>query len=318
MEEQATRATRSMVIDTDTASDDAVAILLALRHPDVSVRALTIVGGNVPLEYGIRNAAITLEMSGSGRVPIHPGCEKPLVRRLETAQHVHGVDGMSGAALAPPSLRPQAPHAVLALLEIAGDEPGRHDLVTLGPLTNVATALSVDPALLTRFRHTYMMLGAADGRGNVSPTGEYNAWADPEAAEIVLKAPGFKTMVGWDVSRQHAVITPSEDRRLRGLGRLGAFAADINRSVFAFATEISGTPGYDLPDPVTMAVAIDPSLITEHDERHLAVSMDHATRGLTFADFRRPLRSANTRVVTAVDGPRFKEMLYAALTEGGE
>ncbi len=99
---------------------------------------------------------------------------------------------------------------------------------------------------------------------------------------------------------------------------MGAFAAKINRSVFAFATEISGTPGYDLPDPVTMAVAIDPTLITEHDQRHLAVSMDDATRGLTFADFRRPLRSANTRVVTAVDGRRFKEMLYTALREEDE
>ncbi|MFC0682642.1 nucleoside hydrolase [Lysobacter korlensis] len=310
-------ATRSLVIDTDTASDDAVAILLALRHPDVAVRAITVVGGNVPLPYGTRNAAITLELVGA-TVPLYAGCEKPLLRRLETAQHVHGADGMSGVAVAEPSLRIADQHAVLALLEIARTEPGRHDLVTLGPLTNIATALSIDPSLLTRFRHTYMMVGAADGRGNVSPAGEYNAWADPEAAEMVFKAAGFKTMIGWDVSRKYAVITPSEDRRLRSLGRLGAFAAEINQAVFAFATEISGTPGYDLPDPISMAVAIDPTLITEQDERHLAVSMDPPTRGLTFADYRRPLRSANTRVVTGVDGKRFKEMLFTMLAEGAE
>lgn len=310
-----TARTRSLVIDTDTASDDAVALIMALNHPQHVVRALTIVAGNVPLEYAVRNALITTDLLGRADVPVYRGIAKPILRPLESAQHVHGPDGMSEAALTEPAREPEETHAVRALLEIAAAEPGRHVLVTLGPLTNIAAALMIDPDLLTRFEHTFMMIGAADGNGNVSPTGEYNAWADPEAAALVFAAPGRKTMIGWDVSRKYAVIRPDEDARMRALGRLGEFASDINRAVYDFATELSGTPGYDFPDPVSMAVALDESLITESDDRHMLVSVSGDTRGQTFADYRHPLKDANVRVVTAVDEAAFKQQLFAALTE---
>ncbi|MCA0294813.1 MAG: nucleoside hydrolase [Actinobacteria bacterium] len=306
---------QSLVIDTDTASDDAVALLLALRAPGADVRAITVVAGNVPLESAIRNARISLEMSGADLVPIYAGCARPLVRELHTAQNVHGADGMSGAELTDPVVPVESSHAVEALLAIARDEPGVHDLVTLGPLTNIALALAIDPAFLTRFRHTWMMIGAADNWGNVSPTGEFNAWADPESAKLVLEADGPKTMVGWDISRKYAVITPEEDARLRASGRVGMFTSEINRDVELFASALSGTPGYDLPDPVTMAVALDESLITESEDLHLSASTDESTRGQTFADHRLPRPVPNTRVVVAVDSGRFKEMLFALLKD---
>lgn len=311
-----TNPTRSVVIDTDTASDDAVALIMALNHPDHVVRALTVVAGNVPIQYGVRNALITTDLLGRVDIPVYAGVDKPLLRALESAQHVHGHDGMSDIGLAESPRRPQGTHAVNALLEIAEKEPGEHALVTLGPLTNIATALIIDPLLLTRFEHTYMMIGAADGRGNVSPAGEFNAWADPEAAAIVFSAPGEKTMIGWDVSRKFAMMRPEDDARMRALGHLGVFTSDINRAVYDFATGISGTPGYDLPDPVAMAVALDESLITECDDRHMLVSVSEDTRGQTFADYRHPLKEATMRVVTAVDESRFKSQLFQALRYG--
>ncbi|HUQ00572.1 MAG TPA: nucleoside hydrolase [Aeromicrobium sp.] len=305
---------QSFVIDTDTASDDAVALLLAARDPRSRIRAVTVVAGNVPLVQGVRNAKVTLELAGAADVPVWAGCSAPLVRDLGTAQNVHGSDGMSGTTLPEPRMATQDGHAVLALHAIARDEPGQHALVTLGPLTNIAAAVTIDPGFLTRFRHTYMMLGTSDGNGNVSAIAEYNAWADPEAAQIVLRAPGEKTMVGWDISRKYAVIDPAEDRRLRDLGRLGRFAADINRDVHAFAVEETGLAGYDLPDPIAMAIAIDPSMIVSTEDLHLQVSTDPVTRGHTYADRRTPPRPVNTRVVTSADGQVFLDALRAAVT----
>lgn len=308
-------AARSLLVDTDTASDDAVALLQALRYPGVTVRAVTVVAGNVPVDLGVRNAQITLALNGSDNVPVHRGASKPLLRSAESAQHVHGEDGMSGAELRHVPRPVERAHAALALTEIARDEPGRHDLVTLGPLTNVAIALLIEPDLLMKFRHTYMMIGSADGLGNVSATGEYNAWADPESASIVFAADGEKTMIGWDVSRKYAVVRPDEDAAMRRLGSLGRFASEINKDVQTFASRISGHKGYDLPDPVAMAVALNESLIKESGLRYMEVSADPVTRGLTFADQRHPLRAPNMRVVTKVDEAAFKRELFALLRD---
>lgn len=306
---------RSLVIDTDTASDDAVALMLAAADPHTEIRAVTVVAGNVPLERGVRNAKITLELMGRADVPLWAGCAKPLTRELGTAQHVHGEDGMGGVPLPDPTMPTQPGHAVTALLELAQAEPGRHTLVTLGPLTNVAAAITIDPDFLTRFAGTVMMIGTADGWGNVTPIGEYNAWADPEAAAIVFGAVGEKTMVGWDVSRKDAVVDPEEDARLRAHGRRGRFASEINADVNAFAIEETGLAGYDLPDPITMAVALDEGLIRESHDWHMLVSTDEGTRGHTYGDHRTPPRPANVRVVTEVDRAGFLRRLHDAMRE---
>ena len=240
---------RSLVIDTDTASDDAVAIVLAARDPEVAIRMVTVVAGNVPLDLAVRNAIVTLDLVDHCSVPVHAGADQPLRRPLETAQSVHGEDGMGGADLPTPSRRPSTEVAVEALLRVAADEPGQHGLVTLGPLTNIAMALNENPDLLTRFTHTYLMAGSPDGVGNMNALGEYNVWADPEAASIVFDADGAKTMIGWNISRTYAVMAPQETARLRSCGRLGEFAVDINAEVDRFCRG-RGLVGMDLPDPV--------------------------------------------------------------------
>jgi purine nucleosidase len=206
------------VIDTDTASDDAIALVLAVREPSVDVRAVTVVAGNVPLDLAVRNAIVTLDLAGGSEIPLHAGRDRPLVRPLDTAQFVHGEDGMGGASLPEPSRPATSDDAVGALLEIAATETGRHDLVTLGPLTNIAAALERDPEFLTRFGHVYLMAGSPDGVGNVDALGEYNVWADPEAATAVFAAPGAKTMIGWNISRTFAVMDDDEQAALAAVG----------------------------------------------------------------------------------------------------
>jgi purine nucleosidase len=308
----------SVVIDTDTASDDAIALLLAATAPGVTIRAVTVVAGNVPIELGCKNAIVTLDLVASAQsVPVYAGLGRPIVRPLDTAQNVHGEDGMGGAALHPPSRDVETEHAVDALRRIAGDEPGQHVLVTLGPLSNIAAALLFDPLLLSRFRHTYMMLGSPDGVGNVTALGEYNAWADPEAAAAVIAAPGDKTMVGWNISRLFAVVDPELRDELAASGPLGQFTVEINRDVDHYARIESGLAGFDLPDPIALCIALDPSLATATEHVHVGVSCDQATRGMTYVDARHTAPPANCTVVWAADEAGFRDRLrsMAAWTE---
>ncbi len=302
---------RSIVVDTDTASDDAIALVLAVREPSVDVRAVTVVAGNVPLDLAVRNAIVTLDLCGGGGIPLHAGRAEPLSRPLNTAQFVHGADGMGGAVLPEPTRGVTSDDAVAALLQIAADEPGQHDLVTLGPLTNIAAALEVDPGFLTKFGHTHLMAGSPDGVGNVDALGEYNVWADPEAATAVFAAPGAKTMIGWNISRTFAVLDHDEQARLAAVGPLGRFAIDINGDVDQYAID-TGLAGFDLPDPVAMAVALDPSIVTEATDEWLVVGLDGPTRGCTIPDRRFGRPDPNIRVVWAVDEAAFKSRLFAA------
>lgn len=302
---------RSIVIDTDTASDDAIALLLAVREPSIDVRAVTVVAGNVPLELAVRNAIVTLDLAGGADIAVHAGRDRPLARALDTAQFVHGADGMGGAALPAPSRQATSADAVDALLAIAADEPGRHDLVTLGPLTNIAAALERDSQLLTKFGHTYLMAGSPDGVGNVDALGEYNVWADPEAATAVFAAPGTKTMIGWNISRTFAVMNHDEQEALASVGPLGKFAIDINGDVEQYCLD-TGLAGFDLPDPIAMAVALDESIIVEATEEWLVVGLDGPTRGCTIPDRRFGRPDPNIRVLWSVDEAAFKQRLLTA------
>jgi purine nucleosidase len=306
-------AARTLVIDTDTASDDAVALVMALMHPDVDVRSITVVAGNVPLPMAVNNALLTVERcvaAGRPTVPVHAGLDAPLSRPLETAQYVHGEDGMGDINLPGATTTAAGQDAVTELLELPARSTEPLTLVTLGPLTNVAAALARDPELLTRYEHTVMMAGAPDLVGNVNAHGEFNVWCDPEAAEIVFAAPGAKTLVGWNISRQFAVMTPADQEHLRTLGPLGEFVHEINRVVNEYCLN-TGLPGYDLPDPITMAIAIDPSIATDVTDEPVVVTIDgedHRGASTPTADPTRP----PMRVVWKADEAAFKRQLFAA------
>ena len=305
------------IIDTDTASDDAVAILMALGHPDVEVLALTVVAGNVPLDLAVQNALYTVELAGAS-VPVYAGRAEPLARPLRTAQFVHGQDGMGDIGLPLSGRQPAPGDAVDVLVDlIRANDADSLTLVTLGPLTNVAEAFTREPSLAGRLREIVIMGGTSDAVGNVSAVAEFNIWVDPEAAAIVFASGARITMVGWDISRKYATISPSDAAALRAIGPLGAFAMDIQGVVNTFATTTTGLDGFDLPDPIAMAVALDPSIAT--DVRLLDVVVE---TGGTYAAGQTVVdhlgidgRTPNVHVVVEASREAFLRLLHETLSD---
>ena len=307
---------RTFYIDTDTASDDAVALVIALRHPDVNVVGIGIVAGNVPLAMGVQNALYTREMCGS-KVPVYSGADAPLSRPLGTAQNVHGDDGMGDIGLNLQGRTPDQGHAVDKLIEEAHRHSGTLELVTLGPLTNLALAIRKDPTIVGHIKRCVVMGAVADHIGNVTPVAEFNMWVDPEAVDVVLRSGMKLEFVGWDISRFDACIRPEESARIRAIGTpLAHFAIDIQRAVAEFCATETKVPGFDLPDPIAMAYAIDSSVAISTREMYLeAVTSDGPARGMVVMDTLGVThREPNALVVTKGDHDRFMAMLAAAVS----
>jgi purine nucleosidase len=308
---------RHFIIDTDTASDDAVALVLALRYSGVQVEAITVVGGNVPLDQGVQNALYTAELCGK-QVPVYRGMAAPIVRPLETAQHVHGDDGMGDIGLPLSGRAPTPGHGVSALIETINRFAGEITLVTLGPLTNIAVALLQDPSIASKVENCVAMGGIGQGYGNVTPVAEFNIWVDPEAAKIVFESGMPLTMVGWDVSRTYAVFDPHEAARLRQVGTpLAEFCVDIQKVVNEFALNVTRLEGFDLPDPMAMAVALDPTVATMTKHLHVEIETNSTScRGQTIVDHLQVTGyEPNVNVVLEASRERFLSILYESVKE---
>jgi purine nucleosidase len=307
---------RPFFVDTDTASDDAVALVMALRSADVEVVGIGVVAGNVPLPQAVQNALYTTELCGSA-VPVHAGAAEPLELALDTAQNVHGVDGMGDIGLDLSGREASGIDAVEALLEAAHAHAGTLTLVTLGPLTNIARALQRDPALPERVARCVVMGAVADHVGNTNPVAEYNMWADPHAVDVVLRSGLAIELVGWDISRHYGVLDPAVAAEIRAIGTpLAEFCIDIQRAVNTFAVHQTKLAGFDLPDPIAMAYAIDPSVATETRRLHCEVETTSSiTRGMVVMDLLGLTgREPNALVVMSADRDRFLAMLREAVS----
>jgi purine nucleosidase len=304
--------TRHFLIDTDTASDDAVALVMAMQHPDVQIEAITVVAGNVPLDQAVQNALYTIELCQQ-TIPVYGGMPGPLTRPLETAQYVHGQDGMGDIGLPLSGRQPATGHAVGVAIETIHRYAGEITLVTLGPLTNVATALRRDPLIANAVSECVIMGGTGWGHGNITPVGEYNFWADPEAAKIVFESGMRIKMVGWDVSRTYAVFNPEDTAALRDIGTpLATFSVDIQAALVQFAMNQSKLPGFDLPDPIVMAIALQPEVATETKSLFVAIeAQSELCRGQSVVDHFGVLdQEPNTEVVLKASREMFLQMLY--------
>lgn len=319
---------RPFIIDTDTASDDAVALLMALRWPDVEVKAITVVAGNVNLDQAVRNALYTAELCGSD-VPVYRGAEKPLARVASHAEWFHGKDGLGDQGYPPPKNAPQTQHAVPAMIEAIRANPGCV-LVTLGPLTNVALAVSQAPDIVGKVSRCVVMGGAACTVGNVTPAAEYNIWCDPEAARIVFRSGLPVEMVGWELCRGDANLRENDIALVKGFDTpLAHFAIDCNSVAMRANYTQSREVGIALPDPVAMAVALDPERVVKRMSKHyVEIEVDsELTRGMTVVDqlgvaddTRNRVvwgalthREPNAAVCWEIDIPHWKEMLYSVL-----
>ena len=277
---------RPFLIDSDAGSDDAVAILMALRHPDVAVQAITVTAGNVPLQQGVRNALFFTELCDS-TVPVYRGAARPLIREFAAADWFHGADGLGdwGTRFAPQRTQPQPQHAVRAIIDIVRNTPDI-TIVTLGPLTNLALAVRQAPDIAERAARCIVMGGAACTNGNVTPAAEYNIWCDPEAARIVFRSGLPLEMVGWEFSQGEFVLSLDDIDRIRGFGTVYAdFTIDSNIKGMRGYEIQTGEIGISLPDGVAMAVAIDPTICTAKSPHYVDVECDsELTRGMTVVD----------------------------------
>jgi len=276
--------TRTLLIDTDTASDDAVALIMALRSPEVRVAAITVVAGNVPVTQATSNALFTAEMCGAD-VPVYSGAEAPLFRKLETADWFHGADGLGDHGYKPAKLRAVQGHAVDALIQTVRDHPGI-EIVTLGPLTNLAMAVLREPKLAASVKRCVVMGGAPCCVGNVTPAAEFNIWVDPEAARIVFQSGLPLEMVGWQLCCGDAVLHQQDIDRVLALNNpIAEFAIRSNSTAAqAFFTQ-TGQRGISLPDPVAMGIALSPALCTSSSKHYVQIEVgSELTRGMTVVD----------------------------------
>jgi len=321
------RVPRAFLIDTDTASDDAVALIMALRAPDVRVVAITTVAGNVPVLQSTRNALYTVELCGAN-VPVYIGADKPLLRTYQNATWFHGRDGLGDHNYPAPRPSAASGHAVDAIIEAVEANPGIV-VVTLAPLTNVALALAKRPDIAAKVGRCVVMGGAPCCEGNVTPAAEYNIWVDPEAARMVMLSELPIELVGWHLCRGEAVIGEDDIAHILEFNNpLAKFAIECNSHARKALKVQTGEDGICLPDPVAMAIALDPTIGTNWSDHYIDVeTQSELTRGMTVVDRLNVADDDRNRAVWApvlekkckakvcwtMDNRRWKETLFSAL-----
>jgi len=302
-----------VIIDCDPGHDDVFGIWLAAGHPSLELLAITTVGGNVPLEHTSRNARIALRVAGVTDVPVAAGAAGPIARRLETAEWIHGENGLGGPELPEPAidLHPRGAVGLMADVLLAADEPVA--IVATGPITNVGILLRDRPELAGRIREIVWM-GGSTGRGNVTPYAEFNAWVDPEALALVVGSGIRFTMVGLNVTHQ-ALVTAGVRERLAGVGNAtAAFGDELLEFFCRTNAEVFGMPDGPLHDPVAVAVLVDPEVVTSVHTRLDVELAGTETAGATSVDLDGMLRrEPNAWVATGLDVDRFWDLLDEAI-----
>lgn len=302
-----------LLIDTDPGVDDALALLMAFGDPRHELLGLTIAAGNVGLRHTVANALKLCEIAGV-QVPVYAGCPVPLVHAAEDAAYVHGQDGFGDTGYAPPERQPEAEHAALAIIRLAREHEGRLLLVTLGPLTNLALAVRLDPELPSRIGRLVVMGGAVTGLGNTSIPAEFNVAFDPEAADVVLRAfPQFE-LVDWEAVLRHGFLHRDFEAWLAEGDARARFYDGISRFTRQWSEGRRGAHWHSA-DALAMAAALQPDGVQRVEHRYLAVELEgRLSRGATLVDWQqRTGRPANARIVMDYDPARFQAQIKAAL-----
>lgn len=312
----------AIVLDCDTGIDDALAIL-DFTGRDGEILAVGSVHGNVPAPIGARNTLRVLEIAGAEEVPVAIGAARPLAQPLMTAEHVHGDDGLGNTHQPAPRRPVAAGSAAEQLLRLARQQPGGFTLVAIGPLTNLALALLLDPELPRLIPEVVVMGGAVSVPGNVSPTAEANIWHDPEAAQLVIEADWRVTMVSLDATMQ-ALLTPSDLETIRSAASAKAqFAwAILDHYLDVYQQWLPGRT-CPLHDPLALALVLNPDLAT-YRTLSTQVELRGGTRGTTVCDLRIDPASPqpdpaegwrNVRFLDQLDVERFRALFVAGVTE---
>ncbi len=304
---------QKIILDCDPGHDDALAILFAACHPALDLRAITTVAGNQSVEKTTLNALKICSLANISHVPIARGMDRPLLRAPRYASDIHGETGLGGPQLPEPSLTPLPTHAVDLLIDLFLRSEGDITLVATGPLTNVATAIRREPTIVSKIQ-AIVLMGGAVGLGNITPSAEFNIFADPDAAAIVFDCGRPLTMVPLEVTHR-ALATEDIMQRLRLSGRR---VADAVADLLAFFGEsyrrIFGFPAPPVHDPCAIAAVIDPQIIRAAPMYVSIEQISEQCLGRTICDVYGQLRKpANALVGYDLDVPRFWELLLDVL-----
>lgn len=288
-----------MLLDMDVGVDDALALLYALRNPEVSVEAVTVVSGNVPVETAYANALLVIEVAGAQRPrSVAMGASRPLVRDPVYAGQVHGVDGLGNLfrfteekglpKYHMPRVEARREHAVDVICRVLSESPGEVTIVSTGPMTNLALALQRDPNVLSKARRVVCMGGALRVPGNVTPAAEFNVFADPHAAREVLASGANITMVGLDVTERVVLLRRTLHEWCTSIdSSVGRFMLDATAFCMDFHRDVEGVDGMFMHDPLAVAAAVKPSLVRTERVRVDVETEGAVTLGMTLADRRR-------------------------------
>jgi inosine-uridine nucleoside N-ribohydrolase len=250
-----------VIIDTDPGVDDAFALMLAMRSPELNVMAVTAVAGNLPLEITLPNALRMVEICDRTDIPVAAGASAPLIRQQVTASYAHGENGLGGVTLPSPKITAVKEHAAELICRIVLEHPGEVTLIGLGPLTNLALALRSEPDLAKAIKSIVLMGGSLSG-GNVTPAAEFNFYVDPEAASIVFNSGVPITMVGLDVTRKVELTEPYIRQLEAGTNKPSRAAAGIARAIMATYRGHGEKSGPTLHDPLAVSALIRPDILT--------------------------------------------------------
>jgi pyrimidine-specific ribonucleoside hydrolase len=322
---------RRVIIDTDPGTDDALAIFLALKSPELKVEALTAVAGNVPLSLTLPNALRLVEIAGRTDVPVAAGASQPLVRELITATYAHGENGLGGVQFPDPKTKPVPESGPELIRKMVRNSPGAISLIAIGPLTNLALAFRSDPQLPRMIPNLTLMGGSLSG-GNVSPAAEFNIYVDPEAAAFVFRSGIPITMVGLDVTRKAMLHEEHIETLEAGANPVSRAAGQITRATLTrMRNAHSSAIGPAMHDSLAVAAFLDPSLVTLGDYCVQVETAGEYTAGETIGYRRAPMRKSppmanapalaadtafhpNAKVATDVNVERFLRMLIDRLT----
>ncbi len=303
---------KHIILDTDPGVDDALAFILAFNSPEIKVEAVTTVAGNVNHAKGHRNAKQLLEFLGAKDVPVCAGALRPLVKRLEHAEEVHGNTGLGGAVLPKPQKETDPRSAVDIILEKANELGKKLTLVAVGPLTNIAVAILADPKLVEKVDKLVIMGGAFgltyNGHGNANAVAEFNIWIDPEAAKIVFESGIPIVAAGLDTTTfpDYRMDREMFERIVAKGTRTSGLVNDLCRPL------VEKYNGFSLHDPQAMTYVIDPSVFTT-EKHQVDVECDSAlTRGMTVVErtvWRRDPSKANVEIIVKADAKRFLDLV---------
>lgn len=301
---------RTVIIDTDPGIDDALALLLALNYKGWNIKGITTVAGNVPVDKTALNAIKICSLVGE-KIAVYAGAEKPLYKKLDIATYVHGENGIGGVELTP-GYEVEKEKAVDFLLNSSRELKGKLELVTLAPLTNIASAIMLDETFSSRIKSILIMGGAVSG-GNVTASAEYNIYADPEAARIVFQSGIPITMVGLDVTNRALLPEKKLYEWQASTNKIIKTAGDLLAGYMAFYDGIDA-PGIALHDPFAMAAAIDPSIIQTEDYYIDIETRSPLSAGRTVADILHTTdKTPNVKAAMELNLDKFLDLFISSI-----